>query len=256
MKLRVLKISGPELTDLAAQLPAGRIYASGHGFVPPVRPNIYDRLSELADPKPAPGLPGSWDDIDVGHLVLAKETPGEGWWEAVVLAKDNDMLTIKWRDYPKYPPMTRHRASVALLKPTAAERLTSSIMARAAHRGPSTSPNDAVRRSAVDITRTERIRVLNDELRQYLLGGLAMITPGVAALGQEAVERIVKTIAVYDDFCHANDPHEEHDFGSFEAEGQTILFKIDYFDKKPDAPLTRSIRSFRDRTRDHHDARR
>ena len=80
-------------------------------------------------------------------------------------------------------------------------------------------------------TRTERIRALNDELRQYLLGGLAVITPGVAALGQQAVERIVKTIAVYDDFCHANDPHEEHDFGSFEAEGQKILFKIDYFDK-------------------------
>ena len=80
-------------------------------------------------------------------------------------------------------------------------------------------------------TRTDRIRTLNDELRQYLLGGLAVITPGVAALGQQAVERIVKTIAVYDDFCHANDPHEEHDFGSFQAEGQKIFFKIDYFDK-------------------------
>jgi hypothetical protein len=80
-------------------------------------------------------------------------------------------------------------------------------------------------------TRTDRIRALNDELRQYLLGGLAVITPGVAALGQQAVERIVKTIAVYDDFCHANDPHEEHDFGSFQADGQKIFFKIDYYDK-------------------------
>ena len=80
-------------------------------------------------------------------------------------------------------------------------------------------------------TRTDRIRALNDELRQYLLGGLAVITPGVAALGQQAVDRIVKTIAVYDDFCHANDPHEEHDFGSFQADGQTIFFKIDYYDK-------------------------
>ena len=33
------------------------------------------------------------------------------------------------------------------------------------------------------------------------------------------------------DFCHANDPHEEHDFGSFEAEGHTIFFKIDYYDR-------------------------
>jgi hypothetical protein len=33
---------------------------------------------------------------------------------------------------------------------------------------------------------------------------------------------------VYDDFCHANDPHEEHDFGAFEVDGQMIFFKIDY----------------------------
>jgi hypothetical protein len=80
-------------------------------------------------------------------------------------------------------------------------------------------------------TQTDRIRALNDELRQHSQGGLAVITPGVAALGQGAVERIVKTIAVFDDFCHANDPHEEHDFGSFDADGQTIIFKIDYYDK-------------------------
>jgi hypothetical protein len=80
-------------------------------------------------------------------------------------------------------------------------------------------------------TKTDRIRTLNDDLRQSLLGGLAMITPSVAALGQAAVERIVKTIAVYDDFCHANDPYEEHDFGSFQADGVTIFFKIDYYDK-------------------------
>ena len=80
-------------------------------------------------------------------------------------------------------------------------------------------------------TKTNRIRALNDELRQHLLGGAAVMTPGIAALGREAVERIVQTIAVFDNFCHANDPHQEHDFGSFEAEGQTIFFKIDYYDK-------------------------
>ena len=79
--------------------------------------------------------------------------------------------------------------------------------------------------------KTARIRALNDQLRQNFADGIAVMTPGVAALGAEAVERIVKTIAVFDDFCHANDPHEEHDFGSFEADGQTIYFKIDYFDQ-------------------------
>jgi len=81
-------------------------------------------------------------------------------------------------------------------------------------------------------TKTEVIRTLNDELRQNLTTGTAVMTAGIAALGAEAVARIVKTIAVYDDFCHANDPYEEHDFGSFEVEGQTIFFKIDYYDKE------------------------
>jgi hypothetical protein len=80
-------------------------------------------------------------------------------------------------------------------------------------------------------TKTARIRALNDELRQNFADGVAVMTPGIAALGPEAVARIVKTIAVFDDFCHANDPHEEHDFGCFEADGHRIFFKIDYYDK-------------------------
>ena len=78
---------------------------------------------------------------------------------------------------------------------------------------------------------TERIRALNDELRRNLPSGHAVMTTGIAALGPEAVARIVKTIAVYDDFCHANDPHGEHDFGSFEADGHTVFFKIDLYEE-------------------------
>jgi hypothetical protein len=72
-------------------------------------------------------------------------------------------------------------------------------------------------------SKTARIRALNDELRQNFAGGHAVMTPGIAALGAEAVARIVKTVAVFDDFCHANDPHEEHDFGAFDADGQRVF---------------------------------
>jgi hypothetical protein len=80
-------------------------------------------------------------------------------------------------------------------------------------------------------SKTEAIRALNDKLRQDLTTGTALITAGVAALGAEAVARIVKTITVYDDFCHENDPYEEHDFGTFEIDGHKLFFKIDYYDK-------------------------
>ena len=97
-------------------------------------------------------------------------------------------------------------------------------------------------------TKTEQIRTLNDQLRQNFSEGTAVLTCGIAALGAEAVARIVKTIAIFDDFCHANDPHQEHDFGAFEADGHVIFFKIDYYDKaltghSPDA----ADRSFTER---------
>jgi Protein of unknown function (DUF3768) len=78
---------------------------------------------------------------------------------------------------------------------------------------------------------TERIRALNDALRRNLPNAHAVITTGVAGLGPDAVARIVQTIAAYDDFCQANDPYDEHDFGSFEADDHRIFFKIDYLDK-------------------------
>ncbi len=80
-------------------------------------------------------------------------------------------------------------------------------------------------------TDTDRIRMLNDQLRRQLTGGNAFMTPGIAALGSDAVARLVKVIATFDDFCTANDPHEEHDFGALDFDGVEIFFKIDYFDK-------------------------
>lgn len=78
---------------------------------------------------------------------------------------------------------------------------------------------------------TGRIRLLNDELRQNLLGGGAVMTAGIAALGSDAVGRLVQTIATFDSFCMENDPHGEHDFGAFDFDGVGVIFKIDYYDK-------------------------
>ena len=79
--------------------------------------------------------------------------------------------------------------------------------------------------------KTDRIRMLNDQLRQNLTGGRVVMTTGIAALGSERVQRLVRTIAVFDDFCSANDPYGEHDFGAFDFAGTAVMFKIDYYDK-------------------------
>jgi hypothetical protein len=150
MGLTVCTVSSPELTAIAPQLPAGRIHANGRGFVPNIRQDLYAKLIEASGPatktdsnhqsagrpaegptetsapspdaaSPAPGggqgYPRDWDDISVGHLVIAYSAADEGWWEAIVIAREGDMLTMRFRDYPKDPKLVQHRTAVALLKP-------------------------------------------------------------------------------------------------------------------------------------------
>jgi hypothetical protein len=93
------------------------------------------------------------------------------------------------------------------------------------------TPNPAFIGDKTMSTDTDGIRMLNDQLRRDLTGGRAVMTPGIAALGSESVQRLVQTVATYDDFCIANDPHGQHDFGAFDYEGVEVFFKIDYYDK-------------------------
>ncbi len=53
--------------------------------------------------------------IGPGHLVIAQESHENGWWEAICIKRDGDMLTLRFRDYPKLPRFSRHRAAVALI---------------------------------------------------------------------------------------------------------------------------------------------
>jgi hypothetical protein len=133
MNLTVCKAEGAALAELAKKLTTGRLYGTGRGFVPPVGRNLYGKIVEqlklagqpvprdadqAATEQPAPGLPATWDDIAVGHMVIAQEGMVEGWWEAIVIARDGDMLTLKWRDWPQLPKVLRHAGAVALLKPS------------------------------------------------------------------------------------------------------------------------------------------
>ncbi|RXH05826.1 hypothetical protein [Bradyrhizobium vignae] len=124
-------------------------------FVPNIRRELYDKILEaagpLADGEPAAerahvagltsenpqakgetdaatdhvrcispvtsGLPRSWEEITVGHMVLAHESPDDGWWEAVVIKREEEILTLRYRDAPKLPKFIRHINTVALVNP-------------------------------------------------------------------------------------------------------------------------------------------
>jgi hypothetical protein len=139
LKLHVLPIVGPVVVDLAGHVPAGRIHANGRGFVPYIRRDLYAKLvaaagtsqddSASTQAAAASGStkhsssngqgdpPKNWDEIAPGHVVIALDEPGEGWYETIVVETNGDMLTLRWRDYPRERRITRHRLSVGLLYP-------------------------------------------------------------------------------------------------------------------------------------------
>jgi hypothetical protein len=127
MDLEVREATSEDLAAVAKKLPVGRLYGNGRGFVPNIRQELYSEIvvalsEDVAPPEPeampvASGLPRTWDEIEAGHLVIAQETLALGWWEAIVIGRNDDMFSLRFRDYPKIPKFVRHRSAVALMSP-------------------------------------------------------------------------------------------------------------------------------------------
>jgi hypothetical protein len=65
------------------------------------------------------GLPGDWDDINIGHLVLAQDDgPWASWWEAIPIEKVGDAFKVRWRDHSDVQPVIRSRYELGLISPT------------------------------------------------------------------------------------------------------------------------------------------
>ena len=75
------------------------------------------------------------------------------------------------------------------------------------------------------------IKTLNDNLRKHLIGGRVMLTAGINAKSKDDIAKILSEVRQFNNFTPDNDPYNEHDFGSFDYKGETIYFKIDYYDK-------------------------
>jgi hypothetical protein len=133
MSLKVYQANSPDVAEVAKKLPVGQLYANGRGFVPNIRQALYSDVivALAAEPQQAAvgpdddkasvpvarGLPRSWDEISPGHLVIAQESLEYGWWEAIILDRKDDMLTLRFRDYPRLPKFFRHRSAIALMSP-------------------------------------------------------------------------------------------------------------------------------------------
>ena len=79
---------------------------------------------------------------------------------------------------------------------------------------------------------TARIRELNDAFRTGFAGdGRVYITASIAAMSPEQQVEVMRRVHGFSAFTPDNDPHGEHDFGSFEYAGKTIFWKIDLYEE-------------------------
>jgi hypothetical protein len=84
---------------------------------------------------------------------------------------------------------------------------------------------------AIQLSKPETIAMLNDAFRRSFSGGKVLMTCGVDELPDMVKAQALCTVASYSAFTDDNDPHEEHDFGSFDLCGRKFFWKIDYYDR-------------------------
>lgn len=75
------------------------------------------------------------------------------------------------------------------------------------------------------------IRTLNDRFRKdmdFSLGRWVM-TRGVNDKGLLFVQRASRAVRTFEAFDNSNDPHREHDLGRMVVDGETVIWKIDYY---------------------------
>jgi len=77
---------------------------------------------------------------------------------------------------------------------------------------------------------TTKIRQLNDALRVDGKGGRIMFTGGLAEASPDEHILVLGRLRRFKDFHDGNDPHQEHDWGSFKIGPQLYNWKIDYYD--------------------------
>ena len=78
--------------------------------------------------------------------------------------------------------------------------------------------------------KTEKIRQLNDQLRQTFAGGQIVVTRGIASLSELDRAAVLKAVSEFSKFDEDCDPYQQHDCGAVEVARQTVFWKIDYYD--------------------------
>lgn len=129
LRLNIAEVATGSTAGLLAKIPEGRVHAAGPGLVPTISEELYESVIAAINSRGEAGqdpakpvaaeLPANWDAVKAGQMVLARESLILGWWEAIVVERTGDIVTLRWRDYPAQPKFTAALKSIALLNPKA-----------------------------------------------------------------------------------------------------------------------------------------
>jgi len=137
---RIARALSVKARAAAKSLPEIQLFASGRALVPRVKQSIFKALGEsltfpVAQPCKTPATPqkrseevveepeqldglvrNPWAAIKQGSLVLAEEPEDGGWFEAAVVgvASKGQVLSLRWRDWPKLKVFSVSRTAVAI----------------------------------------------------------------------------------------------------------------------------------------------
>jgi hypothetical protein len=136
LELNAYPATSRPLATAMKKLPRGTLEAaSDEECVPVISPELYSALvvALVADPQqaieaedrryplpPITNTPRDFESIKAGSRVIAKESRPDGWWEAVVLSRSEDMHWLRYREFRKLPKFPRPRRALAI--PPAADR--------------------------------------------------------------------------------------------------------------------------------------
>lgn len=150
MGMLTIRADRDEVRAWLPKLPKGKLFDSGKAFVPFVKQDLYREIAahlpedqrgmaehiraaasspktEDADGESAGSgdrpdilneLPDDWSTLKTGHMVLARESAEEPWYEAIIISVyGNETVRLRWRDYHEQDPFTRRIEELAMLHP-------------------------------------------------------------------------------------------------------------------------------------------
>jgi hypothetical protein len=127
LRFNVAEVANGVAAEIGSKIPEGRVHAAGPGLIPTISEELYGKLVATINARGEAGqqpgkpilrdLPTNWDGIKPGHMVLARESLVLGWWEAIVVERAGEKVTLRWRDYPALPQFTTPLTAVAVIHP-------------------------------------------------------------------------------------------------------------------------------------------